>query len=284
MKPLAPSFHNEKAVGNPNNADYAPAARSFPRVSLFGVPFSDISFDELCSTVESCVREKKFCCVVTPNVDHVCRFHRDADFRKAYLNADIVLCDGTPILWASRLLRRPLREKLSGSDLVFTMSEFAARRALSVFLFGAAEGVAELAAQRLKKAYPGLRVAGVYSPPFGFMKDPRLIGESVRIVRDAKPDICYVALGAPLQEFWIQNHGVQCDVPVMIGVGGSLDFAAGRLRRAPVWAQNAGVEWVWRLIQEPRRLWRRYLIEDLLIFRLFWHEWRNRRTQHSNAG
>jgi N-acetylglucosaminyldiphosphoundecaprenol N-acetyl-beta-D-mannosaminyltransferase len=207
-------------------------------------------------------------------VDHICRCHTDTEFREAYANAGTVVCDGKPLLWLSRLLKRPLREKLSGSDLVYSLSEFAARNGLSIYLFGAEDGIAARAAQNLVSDFPNLKVAGVSSPPMGFYRNPEESAAAVQMISASAPDICFVALGSPQQEVWMWRNHQACDASVMIGVGGSLDFLAGRIRRAPRWMQELGLEWIWRLCHEPRRLWRRYLIDDMKIVGLVWREYR----------
>jgi N-acetylglucosaminyldiphosphoundecaprenol N-acetyl-beta-D-mannosaminyltransferase len=236
------------------------------QVEIFSLPISKISFDEMCAAIEERIRTRKPGYVVTPNVNIVCTYHRNDSFRTAYRNAFLWLPDGTPLMWAAALARKPLKEKLSGSDMVPLVAAFAAERGFSVFLFGAMEDSARKAAERLQAQNPGLKIAGVYSPPFGFEKDPVEDAKAVALVRDAKPDICFVALGCPKQEFWMEAHCETLGVPVCMGIGGSLDFISGKTKRAPEWVQSCGLEWLWRLMQEPRRLWRRYLLEDTLFF------------------
>ena len=179
------------------------------------------------------------------------------------------------VMWASRVLGAPLKRKLSGSDLVVLLSEHAARRGYSVYLFGAAEGVAEATAVTLRQRLSGLNVVGTFSPPFSFYSDERKNAAAIDRIREAAPDICFVALGSPIQEVWMHRHCRECGVPVMLGIGGGFDLVSGRVRRAPIWMQNSGLEWVWRLCQEPRRLWRRYLVDDAYIVVLFARElWR----------
>jgi N-acetylglucosaminyldiphosphoundecaprenol N-acetyl-beta-D-mannosaminyltransferase len=150
--------------------------------------------------------------------------------------------------------------------MIFHLSDLAARRGYSIFLLGAAEGVAAEAAKTLRQKYPGLRIAGVYSPPLGFEKDDRQNAEVTHMLRAARPDVCLVALGAPKQEEWMHRFSEASGVPVMMGVGATLDFVSGRVKRAPRWMQRAGLEWFWRLCAEPRRLWKRYLVDDSLFF------------------
>jgi len=241
-------------------------------VTLFGIPFSQVSLDELCVAIRTRVSSGKRGFVVTPNVDHVCRFHRDAAFRSIYENAFLIVPDGVPLLWSARLLGRRLRQKLSGSDLVPQVSAYAAEHALSVFFFGGRPGAAEGTAQKLILDHPNLVVAGTLAPPEGFDQSPEMNGEVLRTLREANADICFVALGSPKQEAWMHAHIEESGVGVMLGIGAGLDFAAGLVKRAPRPLQRMGLEWLWRLAIEPRRLWRRYLVYDLFFFTLVWRE------------
>jgi len=247
-------------------------------LKLFDITFSNITFEEVRTQFAQRIESGEPAYVVTPNVDHVCRIQVDPDLRAAYEDAFLVLADGMPVIWASKLLGCPLVEKLSGSDLVPLLCEFASQRGYSDFFFGAAEGIAAEAAQRMCERYPGLKVAGAYSPPMGFERDPEKDAEAVSQIREADPDFCFVALGAPRQEIWMHRHYRDMGSMILLGIGAGLDFVAGRLKRAPRWMQNVGLEWLWRLSQEPRRLWRRYLVDDLSFFVLLWRELRKRRT------
>jgi N-acetylglucosaminyldiphosphoundecaprenol N-acetyl-beta-D-mannosaminyltransferase len=255
---------------------------SYPEVRLFGITFSNLTFEGFCQAIDDHVAQQEYGYVVTPNVDHVCRVQSDPLFKQAYDDASLVVPDGVPIIWSSRLLRQPLVEKLSGSDMVPLICAHAAKRGYSVFLLGAAEGVADEAAARLIEKYPPLQVAGTYSPPLGFEEDPEACVSIAARVQDAKADICFVALGSPKQEIWMNRHGKDTGVSVLLGIGAGLDFVAGRVNRAPRWVQRCGFEWLWRLCQEPRRLWRRYLVEDTYFAVLLWRElrqtWRRRNT------
>jgi N-acetylglucosaminyldiphosphoundecaprenol N-acetyl-beta-D-mannosaminyltransferase len=252
-----------------------------PKVELFGLSICNLTYEELCRRISERVEAGQPGYIVTPNVDHVCRYHRDPSFQAAYREAAHVLADGMPVVWAARLFGRPIREKLSGSDLLPRLTEYAAERGYSVFYLGAAEGVAEEVARRLEERHPGLRVKGTYSPPYGFEKDPEANAEVLRRLHEAKPDICFVALGSPKQEVWLHENCIAAGVPVLIGVGAAFDFVAGRVRRAPVWMQKSGMEWLWRLSQEPRRLARRYLVDDCFFLALLWREIKKRRRAHA---
>lgn len=250
------------------------------KVTILGVAFDSLDYEQLCASVERRIASREPGFVVTPNTDHVCRYHRDPEYKRAYADAFLVLPDGVPILWAAWLLGRPLRQKLSGSDLVPALAAFAAERGYSVYFLGGYPGTAAATARILQERHPALRVAGVDCPEYGFHLNEKRNREVLMQLKASQADFCFVALGSPKQELWMQRHCAETGVPVMIGVGGTFDFVSGRIRRAPRWVQKAGFEWLWRLCQEPRRLWRRYLVEDLLFFKLLWREfrqrWRNR--------
>lgn len=234
--------------------------------SLFlGIPFSNIGFEEVCKAVDARVASREPGFIVTPNVNLVCTYQRNSEFREAYKRAFMWLPDGTPLLWVARVLGVRLVEKLSGSDMVPWLSAHAAKKGYRVYFLGGRPCSAEKAAERLKLRNPDLIVAGYSCPPFGFEKDAEENARTIAEVRAARPDILFVALGTPKQEVWLARHLRDLDVPVSMGVGAAFDFLAGALRRAPRWMQHAGLEWVWRLMQEPRRLWRRYLVEDMII-------------------
>lgn len=201
--------------------------------------------------------------VVTPNLDHLRRYGRDPAFRSLYEGASLVLADGMPVIWASRLQRTPLPERVPGSSVISTLSAGAARRSKSIFLLGGDEGTAEEAAGVLQARNPGLKVAGTYFPPMGFENDPEQMQRLVEALQLARPDVVFVALGSPKQERLIaQIHGVLSQA-WWLGIGISFSFLCGRVKRAPGWMQKLGLEWVHRLAQEPKRLFRRYLIEGV---------------------
>lgn len=230
------------------------------QVSLFGIRVHDLSLDEAVDLLIALARDNQPHYVVTPNAHHIVQIRRDAHLRQIYNNADVVLADGMSIVWASRLLRAPLRARVAGSDLFPRLCGAAAEHGCKVFLLGGGPGVANTVAERLCQLYPQLKVVGVYSPPYGFESDPQENERIVRMIRESQPDILFVALGFPKQELWISRYARECGVPLSIGVGAAFDFIAGIRRRAPLWMQRAGLEWLHRLLQEPHRLWHRYLV------------------------
>ncbi len=233
------------------------------QITVFDVPFSNVGFDEACSFIRQRIESREPGFIVTPNVHHVCMYGHCQALREAYNEAFLSLVDGTPLVWAAHLAGKPLREKLSGSDMVMGLSEVAAREGWPVFFLGAEEGVGAEAARRLSEQYAGLKVAGCYSPPLRFYEDMDENARTLEKIRKASPSICFVALGAPVQELWMHRHYRDSGAIVMAGIGAGIDFAAGRKKRAPGWMQRCGAEWLWRLFHEPRRLWRRYLVEDV---------------------
>ncbi len=246
---------------------------------MFGIAIADVSLGELFGIVDQRIEAGASGYIVTPNIDHICVLRQNTQLRRAYEDAFLALPDGMAVMWAARLLGRPLRQKLSGSDLVPWLAEHASKQGHRVFFFGAAPGVAEEAARKLEARFPELEVAGAYSPPLGFEQDPALNKAAIERVRKAQPDICFIALGSPKQEIWMHEHYSALDVPVCLGIGAAIDFAAGKVRRAPVILQRSGLEWLWRLCQEPRRLWRRYLVQDLRFIPIFLREFRKKWLQ-----
>ena len=230
------------------------------------VSIDNINFKESLKFIEELIHSRKSTFIVTPNIDHIIKLQRDTEFREVYRHADLVLADGVPLLWAASFLGTPLKEKISGSDLFPKLCEAAAQKGWRLFFMGGREGAADKAAEVLTQRYPGLNVVGTYCPPFGFEKDDAENKKILGLIRAVKPDILFVGLGAPKQEKWIYRHKDQYQVPVSIGIGVSLEFAAGMVKRAPVWMQKAGLEWFWRLMMEPGRLWKRYLIDDIQFF------------------
>ena len=226
-------------------------------VVLLGVPFHDVTMAETLDEIDAIVADRTPRYLATANLDFAAQASTDVELQRILLDAHLVLCDGTPLIWASRWLGVPLRERVAGSDLTPKLAERAAARGHRLFFLGSDEAVLKLAQKTFEERYPGLQVCGVYSPPYAKLLDLDH-DEIASRIQAAKPDIVLVALGAPKQEKWIYMHYRKLGAPLCIGIGASLDFVAGKFSRAPVWMQRTGLEWVHRLSQEPRRLFMRY--------------------------
>lgn len=239
------------------------------RVPFMNTQIDNYTMEEAIDAIDRLICQDKNGYVVTPNIDHIVKLESDQLLQKVYADADIILTDGKPMIWMSRLYGTPIKEKVSGSDLFPNLCRLAAGKGYRVFLLGAAEGVAAKAAINLQNKFPGLIIAGTYSPPFGFEKDEKELQNILRIVTEAKPHILIVGLGCPKQEKFIYNYKDELNVPVSLGLGASIDFEAGILKRAPKWMADHGFEWFYRIVQDPKRMAKRYFVDDMKIIRLF---------------
>ncbi|MFN4218657.1 MAG: WecB/TagA/CpsF family glycosyltransferase [Candidatus Bipolaricaulia bacterium] len=227
----------------------ASTARKFV---LFGVPLDCVTLDEAVQKIESCVSARVPALVCTPDTTAIVRAQRDRRLREVYEQADLVTPDGTGIVWAGRLLGASVKERVSGIDLLERFfARWAHRRApLRIFLLGAASGVAERAAQKLSERYPNLQIVGVHHGYFRPDKNEQILS----LINQAQPDMLLVGLGVPRQELWMRDNRAKLNVSVLIGVGGCFDVWAGRRKRAPTRWQRLGLEWLYRVCQEPTRL------------------------------
>jgi N-acetylglucosaminyldiphosphoundecaprenol N-acetyl-beta-D-mannosaminyltransferase len=235
-----------------------------PPIAILGVPFENVTTRETIAAIERMVESRQPHYLVTANVDFLVQAQEDVELRRILFDAHLVLCDGTPLVWASRLLGNPLKERVAGADLVPLLLRTAAQKGYRVFFLGATPESASRAIANLKKLHPSLVIAGHYSPPFNKLLEMDHDEIKRRIV-EAKPDLLFVSFGCPKQEKWIAMHYRSLGVPVCAGVGATIDFLAGTVKRAPVWMQRSGTEWIYRLAQEPRRLFKRYF-KDIGVF------------------
>jgi N-acetylglucosaminyldiphosphoundecaprenol N-acetyl-beta-D-mannosaminyltransferase len=241
------------------------------RVGIGQALVDNCSFKGVCDAIVSHAKAGgKPAYVTTANAQHIVLLDQDRRLRKIYDCADLVIPDGFSLLLAARLHGRSLQERIAGVDMFQTLCGLAAENDLHVFLLGGLPQSADLTAQVLKRRLSSLRIS-TYCPPFGFEKTAVGLEKTAQAIRAAKPDLLFVALGAPKQEYWIYEHGLQLSIPVAIGVGGSFEMVAGVIPRAPRWMRDLGCEWVYRLCREPRRLWRRYLLGNVqfgaIVFR-----------------
>ena len=223
------------------------------------------------SIIDDYASIRKRAMITTPNVDVVVQLDRNSQLRQDYAKANMILADGAPIILASRLLGTPLKERVAGADIFPLLCEKARDRGLCVMLLGGGEGVAQKAAANLAARYPGLEIHA-YTPSFGFDGNPEECNRIIARINELRPHLLFLGVGTPRQERWIASHQEQYCPCVSIGIGGSLDFEAGRIKRAPLVLRKAGLEWLFRLAKEPARLYRRYLVDDRHFFSIFMHE------------
>ena len=238
-------------------------AESPPHVELRGVKFDALTEDQAVGRVLDALDRGRGGWIITANLDHLRRAERDGEYRQMLDEADMVVADGMPLIWASRLQGTPLPQRVAGSSMVSTLAHGMAPQGRRLFLLGGAPGTAEQARDTLLRRYPGLNVVGTHCPPMGFEDDPDQMQTIEEALREARPDVVYVALGSPKQERLIRQMRPLLPQAWWMGVGISLSFLCGDVKRAPRWVQRCGLEWVHRLAQEPRRLARRYLVEGL---------------------
>jgi len=230
------------------------------RLEMRGVLIDKVDLGGALNRIESFLHSTSTHQVVTVNLDFLSIAQRDNSFRDTLNAADLAVADGMPLVWVSRLQGEPLAERVTGVALVDECCRLAEAAGRPVFLLGAAPGVAAAAGDRLVERFPDLRVTA-YSPPLGPI-GPRENARILRMIRSAQPGFVFVALGAPRQDLWIRENLGHLDTQVAMGVGCVFDVLAGAVDRAPAWMQRFGMEWAYRLVQEPSRLWRRYLVND----------------------
>lgn len=231
------------------------------RVRIGRIWVDVVTFDGALDAIADLVRTGQGGSVFTPNVDHVVTAEDDAEFRTAYDAVSLSLADGMFIVWAARWLGTPVPEKVSGSDLIEPLLRLAGSSGWRVFLLGGAPGVAGAAAERARRDF-GVQIVGAASPFIRLDGTAADLEQGIDEVAAARPDLVLVAMGAPKQERWIHHNRERLGGAVAVGVGASLDFVIGRIDRAPRWISNAGLEWLYRLAREPRRLAHRYLVKD----------------------
>lgn len=269
LLPEKPGFSiAEFQIERQQSRQYAAAETRVPRaaqrVRLLDTVIDPVTLNEAIAEIERYVEIGLPRQLVTVNVDFVRIAQENEQFRRIVNNSDLSVADGKPLVWAARWTGQELPARITGMDLVLGSAELAVRRDESMFLLGAAEGIAAKAASVLRANYPGLKVHS-YSPPMGPFSDDEN-AHMVDLIRESGAKYLFVAFGAPKQDVWINENLGVLGVPVCAGIGGVLNFLAGSVKRAPEWAQSAGLEWLYRIMQEPARLWRRYFLQDLPIF------------------
>lgn len=238
------------------------------RMKFMNTEIDNMNMEEALHAIDQLIQNDNNAYVVTPNVDHIVKLEQDRELQQVYKEADLILTDGKPLIWISKIYNTPIKEKISGSDLFPLLCKMASEKGYKMYFLGATDGVADKAAKKLANLYLGLQIVGTYSPPYGFEKNFEEISKIINLIKIVKPEILVVCLGCPKQEKFILKYRKQLGVPISLGLGASLDFEAGNIQRAPKWMCNSGLEWLYRLFREPRRMFKRYLVDDLKILKL----------------
>jgi len=238
------------------------------KVNILGVQISSISNDDLLAafTFNILNKQKKQVCI-TP-VNSILAAYTNPQVQEAYNSAHYVLCDGMPVKWASSFLYTPIVERITGLDLLPNLVTLCAKNDFSIFLLGASPGVGDKLKDIILNKFPQAKVVGVYVPPFMAVFTDEQNDKMISAVNAASPDVLLVSLTAPKQDIWIAENKHALNATLMVGIGGAFEVMAGLAKRAPVWVQKAGLEWLYRFMQEPKRLFRRYFIEAPLFIPL----------------
>lgn len=257
------------------------------RVRLFGVDIDPLDMQESVNLINSWIEQPQKQChfVVTPNVDHIVKMQTNVGLQKAYKKAALVVTDGRPVIWAANLLGVKLPGTVPGSDLVPALFEHAQKthQPLTVFLLGAMPGVADRAKDIIHATWPMVKVVGTLSPDFGFEKNSAASKAICENVNASGADLLLLGLGAPKQELWISQYSAEISVKVALCIGATIDFIAGEKSRAPLWMQKIGLEWLHRMLSEPKRLAKRYIVDAVIFPKLIFNEWLLRRQSTSDT-
>lgn len=238
------------------------------RIEFLNTYIDNLTASEAKNAVDSLIQAGGNHYVVTPNSDIMVKMQDDTELKEICDKADLILTDGQIVVKLSRYLGNPIKERVCMTDFVWDVFDLAIKKDYKVFLFGGKEDVLFKATENIKKRLPELNIVDSYSPPFGFEKNEEMLEEANRRIKASDADILIVFLGCPKQEKFIYQNKDKYQVPISITMGGCVDFIAGKVKRAPIWMQNIGLEWFYRFLQEPKRMFRRYFVDDIRIFEL----------------
>lgn len=245
------------------------SASAVPVQTLFGIPIAALSTEAALDYIDDAIRARRSVQIGVVNAAKIVNMARDAALNASVLSSDIVFADGMAVVWASRVLSRPLPERVAGIDLMSGILARGMSRGYRVYCLGATEDVLQKTIARIECDYPGVVIAGSHHGYFTREDEPRI----ARLVAEASADVLFVAMTSPKKEQFLARWSAEMGVPVCHGVGGSFDVVAGKVQRAPELWQRLGLEWLYRVKQEPRRLWRRYLVTNVMFCALVVREW-----------
>jgi len=243
--------------------------KAYLKVDVLGCPLTKLSVEDFVDLAEQFINFGEPHYIAVANAAKIVKMRSDKDLKDSVESAHLVGADGVPVLWASKLLGKPLLGRVNGTDLMYRLLKRADEKGYRIFFFGTKEKILERVIERIRTEYPGVNIAGFHHGYFSPSQESLI----VRKIRAAKADILFIAFGTPKKELWIKRYLFSMGVPVVHGVGGSFDVLAGVIPRAPLWMQRHGLEWLFRLWQEPRRMWRRYLVTNTLFILLILKAW-----------
>lgn len=235
---------------------------------LLNTYVNNVDMNETLLAIDKMISSGKKSYIVAVNVDVIMKIEDDSYMKQITDEADMVLVDGKPLIWIAKWHKHPVKAKISGSDLVPLLCEKSAEKGYSIFIIGGKDGTAEKAKKNLERDYPGIKVVGTYAPPFGFESDVEELDKINKMISIAHPDLLIACFGCPKQEKWIYDNYKKYDAKVSICAGATVDFLAGNMNRAPKWMSEHGLEWFYRFTQEPKRMFKRYFIDDVKIIKL----------------
>jgi N-acetylglucosaminyldiphosphoundecaprenol N-acetyl-beta-D-mannosaminyltransferase len=237
--------------------------------NVLGCPITKLGLRDFVRSAEEFITSKKPHYIAVVNVAKIIKMRSDPFLDESVRSANLIGADGMPLVWASRLLGNPLPERVNGTDLMYELLARANEKRYRIFFFGAKQAVLDTVLERVRAHYPGVQIAGSRNGYFSKAEEWDVVNE----IRAAKADIIFIAFGTPKKELWVRQYLSAMEVSVVHGVGGSFDVFAGAIPRAPLWMQKSGLEWLFRLAQEPGRMWRRYLITNTTFLLLLAKEW-----------
>lgn len=235
---------------------------------LLNTYVNNVNMDEAIQSIEDMIASEKKSYIVAINVDVVMKIENDVRLKEITDKADMVLVDGKPLEWIAKWHKRPIKAKISGSDLIPILCKRAEEKSYSIFIIGGKEGIAEKAKQNLERNLPDIKIVGTYAPPFGFEKDGKELNRINEMISSVHPDILIACFGCPKQEKWIYENYQVYDAKVSVCAGATVDFLAGNVKRCPKWMSEHGLEWFYRFLQEPKRMFKRYFVDDIKILGL----------------
>jgi len=244
--------------------------RPFSRSSILGCHIDQMTLQQCVDYMDTVIQNNSRCYICMMNAAKVVKLSLDQELKELICSADLVGADGVPVVWASRLLGQPLPGRVNGTDLMEELFTLAHQRGYSLYLLGARKEVISETVKKVRSTFPNIRIAGFRH---GYFKKPQDEEKVIADINSVKPDILLLGMGTPMKEMFVKRHRAQLQVPVIHGVGGSFDIWGGITKRAPKWMQNNGLEWFYRFIQEPFRLWKRYLGTNSLFVWMVLKEW-----------